>query len=282
MFLPEIQFCDRKKVSNLLSMLLNDFLTEYTLKMKKNHNLSKEIDAGLNNRVGKIAAKYQKNDSFSIEREGIVQAPTSSLLADLYETLRGLDKIQSLCAFDQAIIDQLKQGEFVELEGTVKQSPLEQVFASFFDLFDKHHGLFANKISRQEIDSYSGLMKSDKVTLIIEPFADVETKFITKIKIDDHNEFADRYEIEGDMKIFGRFHRYHDKDSKIDLFDFLPGKLSFLKNNPNNPFMELPKIFKEIQNSGLSVGDIPDADEIIYELEGPIIELSTIAIYVNE
>lgn len=282
MFLPEILYCDRKKIENLLSMLLTDFMTEYKVKVSDGKNVSKGIDAELNGKLGKIAAKYQKSNTFSVEKEGIIQSPTASLLVDLYQILNESNKIQSLKAFDQSIINQLNQGEFIELEGNVTQSPLELAFSSIMDLIEQYHDLFADQISLKDLASYSKLLRGDKATLIIEPFADVETKFLTKIDIKEFDDSFNRYELEGEMKILGRFHKYHGPDKKIDLFDFLPGKLKILKNNPNNPLNELPKALNEMQKAGLSIGDIPDVDDSIMELEGPIIELSSIAIYVNE
>jgi len=230
LFLPDLLYCNRQKTIDLLSVLVSDLVTEYSLKEHQDKDIKKEVDVGASvSNIGKIVARYQSGDSKSVEKEGIVKLPTSSLFVDLYSILKSQEKVQKLVGFDDEIINQLNVGEFIELDGTFSLSPIEAAISSLFDALKRFQALLADDPQFDQFDEIVKVFSSKKSTIIIKPYNDVKVSFISTLKTIKENMHDEIYEIEGEFTVFGRIRRIIPKGKKVDLIKFLPGKLKMKK-----------------------------------------------------
>ena len=283
MFLPELLYCDRNKVINLLSMLISDVLTEYKVIETAGNDKAKDIGGELNFEIGKIAAKYQSDNKKSVQREGIIQSPTASLFLDLHELLEKKDLIQRLVDFDNAIIDQLKVGEFIEIDGEIKLSPIEATMNSMVDFVRKFKNIIASN-SEEEMESinqFAEFFEKDTSTLLLDPYADVETAFLTSVSLNNEYLFVDKYELEGEFTLFGRVKRVIGSDKSIDLFKYLPGKMKIMMNKTDSPFIKFFDVFDKMGDSGIEFENISALKEGSYEIKGPLIEINCISLFYN-
>ncbi|WP_034756575.1 DUF6414 family protein [Rossellomorea vietnamensis] len=267
-FLPDIYWCNRNKTEQFLSMLIDDLMLEYNLVATQGKSNEKALEGNL----GKIVAKYQTQAEASSEKEGKVIKSTSSLFKDLHTLLDGGDKIQKLYGFDEDIWNQLRTGEFVEVDGEFKQSPAELVMSSMIDFTDKFKGFFAADTSKEDmknIEFATSLFKLKKVTMIINPYTDDDFKFFTSL--DAEHFLEDRYDLEGEFTILGKIRKIYKPHQKIDLVKLLPGKMKIKKE-------QLIKFIPNLNQDDFSF-DIDEITEESFELKGPAIEIMPIAIY---
>ncbi|WP_342431055.1 hypothetical protein [Neobacillus sp. FSL H8-0543] len=267
-FLPDIYWCNRKKTEQFLSMLIDDLMPEYTLIASQ----GKSNEKGLEGNLGKIVAKYQKQSNDSTEREGKIIRSTSSLFKDLFTILEDGDKIQKLAGFDEEIWNQLRTGEFIEIDGEFKQSPAELVMSSMIEFADKYKGFYAAETSKedmQKIEFATSIFNLKKVTMIINPYVDGDFKFFTSL--DAEHFLEDRYELEGEFTILGKIRKIYKPHQKIDLAKLLPGKMKFKKE-------QLIKFIPNMSQDDISF-DTEEITEESFEIKGPAIEIMPIAIY---
>ncbi|WHX25024.1 hypothetical protein QNH47_12690 [Virgibacillus halodenitrificans] len=270
MFLPDIYWCNRKKTEQFLGMLVDDLMTEYKLSTKEGRSNRKELGAD----VGKIVAKYEAGGLRDAEKEGKVVKSTSSLFKDLYTILDGEDKIQKLTGFDSDIWEQLRNGEFIEVEGEFSQSPVELVISSMIDFTNQFKSFFRDETSKDDmtkIELATSMLNLKKITMIINPYVDGEYKFYTSLEAEHFIE--DRYDLEGEFTIFGKIRKVYRPHQKIDLIKLLPGKMRMKKE-------QLMSFIPELDQSDISF-DIDEISEDSFEIQGPAIEIMPIAIYQN-
>ncbi|QUG41251.1 hypothetical protein KD050_18535 [Psychrobacillus sp. INOP01] len=181
--------------------------------------------------------------------------------------------IQTLIGFDNDIMDQLKSGEFIELIGEFNQSPAELVLSSMLDMVDQYKGHFETTATKEEIQGFelaSTMLRFKKVTMIITPYTEGESNFFTSLE--SSNFVEDRYDLEGEFTILGKIIRIYKPHEKIDLIKLLPGKLKVGKKQ----LMSFLPSMNASEDLSFDVGEI---NEESFELKGPAIELTTIAIY---
>lgn len=240
-------------------------MSEYTLVSTQGNSKEKALEGN----VGKVIAKYQTQVGTNSEKEGTVVRTTSSLFKDLYTLLNSEDKIQKLYGFDSGIWDQLRTGEFIEVDGEFKQSPAELVMSSMIDFTDKFKGVLASKEEMEQIEFATTFFKLKKITMIINPYTDEDFKFCTSL--DAENFLEDRYDLEGEFTIVGKIKKIYKPHQKIDLIKLLPGKMKFKKE-------QLMSIISGIDDDDVSF-DTDEITEDSFELKGPVIEITPIAIY---
>ncbi|MCM3130075.1 hypothetical protein ACFQ3J_26960 [Paenibacillus provencensis] len=277
LFLPDLMFCDRKKTIDLLSILVNDLVTEYSLKQSNGNKTEAGLEGSLASPLGKIVSRYKGENSRSVEKEGIVKLPTAALFTDLYTVLNSENKVQRLIGFDDEIWKQLKVGEFVELDGTFTQSPIESAFASLVDFVEQFKGMFAGQAGTEQVSLIANILQPKTATMIIKSYNEVQTSFITSINLDPENLLTERYEIEGELTLFGRIRRITPANNKVDLIKFLPGKLKMKEREMMNMFSQ----FTKDEEQGFSFSNLSEINEKSFYIEGPVIEISPIAIYQN-
>ncbi|MGG1615093.1 DUF6414 family protein [Paenibacillus sp. FSL K6-2441] len=277
LFLPDLLYCDKKKTVDLLSVIVNDLVTEYTIKQSNENKNENGLEVNVNTSIGKIVARYKGDNNRSVEREGIVRLPTAALFTDLYTILNSKNKVQRLTGFDDAIIDQLQIGEFIEIDGTVSLSPVESALSSLVDLVNQFKGLFSEQAGTEQVTLLANLLKPKNATVILKPYNDVSTSFIASLNLTEDNLFAEHYEIEGEFTIFGRVRKITPEPGKVELIKFLPGKLRMKEDD----MLKLFSGFNDISNHGFSFGNGIDFDEKSFYLDGPVIEISPIAVYQN-
>ncbi|HDX9630588.1 TPA: hypothetical protein ROY30_004313 [Bacillus cereus] len=276
MFIPELYYCDRRKVEELLSMLLDNFATEYKITQSKD----KKHDVQISAEVFKVLAKYNMVDSTTENKETNVKSTNSSLFKDLYTLLNEKGTVQSLIGYDEGILKQLKTGEFVEVEGVFKQSPAELVLASSMDavrkfqpLMEMAPSLAMSDIEPEKIQAFTTFFTSDKTTMIIDPEDEATNgyKFFTTLKVTDFIE--DRYEIEGQMRILGKVRKIIRPLQSVDLIKLLPGRM---RVKPE----ELIEKFMQNNSAGNVYFDVDEITEESFVLKGPAIEITPIAVYI--
>jgi len=270
MFLPTIYWQDGKRTKQFLEMLVEDLMTEYSI----THQSNKDSVVEIGGNASKVIAKYQKGLTTGHQIEGHISKSDSALFKDLYTILEDKQMIQPLIGFDKGIWDQLKSGEFIELTGEFKQSPAELVLSSMLDMVDQFKGHFETAATQEEIQGFelaSKMLNLKKVTMIINPFTDDdEYKFFTSLE--GNNFVEDRYDLEGEFTVLGKIKRIYKPHEKIDLVKLLPGKLRIGKT-------QLMSFLPSMNaNDDLSF-DVGEINEDSFELKGPAIELTTIAIY---
>ena len=274
LFLPDLLYCNRQKTIDLLSVLVSDLVTEYSLKEYEDKDVKKGVDLGVSAaNIGKIVARYQSGDSRSVEKEGIVKLPTSSLFVDLYSILKSQNKVQRLVGFDDKIISQLNVGEFIELDGTFSLSPIEAAISSLFDALKRFQAFIADDPQFDQFDEIVNAFSSKKATIIIKPYNDVKVSFVSTLKTISENMHDEIYELEGEFTVFGRIRRIIPEGKKVDLIKFLPGKLRMKKEE----LMKMVSSLSDLQDNGLTFDN--DFNEDSFELDGPVIEIRPIAIY---
>lgn len=270
MFLPTIYWQDGKRTKQFLEMLVEDLMTEYSITQQSNKGSVVEIGGN----ASKVLAKYQKGSATGHQIEGHVSKSDAALFKDLYTILQDTQMIQSLIGFDEDIWNQLKSGEFVELTGEFKQSPAELVLSSMLDMMDQFKGFFEIAATQEEIQKFdiaSTMLKFKKVTMIINPFIDGDNyKFFTSLE--GSNFVEDRYDLEGEFTVLGKIKRIYKPHEKIDLVKLLPGKLRVGKK-------QLMSFLPDLNNNDDLTFDVGEINEESFELKGPAIELTTIAIY---
>jgi hypothetical protein len=174
-------------------------------------------------------------------------------------------------------IDQLQIGEFIEIDGTVSLSPVESALSSLVDLVNQFKGLFSEQAGTEQVTLLANLLKPKNATVILKPYNDVSTSFIASLNLTEDNLFAEHYEIEGEFTIFGRVRKITPEPGKVELIKFLPGKLRMKEDD----MLKLFSGFNDISNHGFSFGNGIDFDEKSFYLDGPVIEISPIAVYQN-
>ncbi|TCZ79387.1 hypothetical protein E0485_05865 [Paenibacillus albiflavus] len=277
LFLPDLMYCDRKKTIDLLSILVNDLVTEYSLKQSNGSKIDTGIEGGLSTPLGKIVSRYKGENSRSVEKEGIVKLPTAALFTDLHTVLNSEQKVQRLIGFDDAIWKQLQVGEFVEVDGTFSQSPVETAFSSLVDFIEQFKGMFAGQAGTEQMTMIANILQPKTATMIIKPYNEIQTSFITSINLDTENLLTERYEIEGELTVFGRVRRITPVGGKVDLIKFLPGKLKMKEQEMMKMFSQ----FTKAEEQGISFSNLSEVNEKSFYMEGPVVEISPIAIYQN-
>ncbi|MFF2754802.1 hypothetical protein ACFVR1_13760 [Psychrobacillus sp. NPDC058041] len=271
MFLPTIYWQDGKRTKQFLEMLVEDLMTEYSITQQSN----KESGIEIGGNASKVMAKYQKGFGTGQQIEGHISKSDSALFKDLYTILEDKQMIQTLIGFDEGIWDQLKSGEFVELTGEFKQSPAELVLSSMLDMVDQFKGYFETAATQEEIQNFeiaSKMLNFKKVTMIIKPYTEVEDKYKFFTSLEGNNFVEDRYDLEGEFTILAKIKRIYKPHEKIDLVKLLPGKLRIGKKQ----LMSFLPSMNANEDLSFDVGEI---NEESFELKGPAIELTTIAIY---
>ena len=84
MFLPTIYWLDGNRTKQYLEMLVEDLMTEYSI--KKNNEAGNEINIG--GKSAKIVAKYEARRGEKTEIEGNVSRSNAALFKDLYTILK--------------------------------------------------------------------------------------------------------------------------------------------------------------------------------------------------
>lgn len=269
MFLPTIYWLDGNRTKQYLEMLVEDLMTEYSI--KKNNEAGNEINIG--GKSAKIVAKYEARRGEKTEIEGNVSRSNAALFKDLYTILKEKNIIQSLIGFDEDILNQLNNGEFIELTGEFKQSPVELVLSSTMDIINKYKGHFEAASSKEEMDNISAattFFNFKSITMIIHPYMDGEYKFYTNL--DSKSFVEDRYDLEGEFTILGKIKRKYKAHEKIDLIKLLPGRMRMKKE-------ELMGMIPNLDDSSEINFDVEEITEESFELKGPVIEITPIAIY---
>ncbi|RCW70626.1 DUF6414 family protein [Saliterribacillus persicus] len=268
MFLPTIYWQDGKRTKQFLEMLVEDLMTEYNI--TQSNGQTKNLEVGGN--AEKVLAKYRKGSENNHQVEGTVSKSDSALFKDLYTILDDKDMIQKLIGFDEEIWDQLKSGEFIELSGEFNQSPAELVLSSMMDMVDQYKGFFEDSTNKEDIDLASSLLKFKKATVIIHPYIDSneDYKFFTSLDTDGFVE--DRYDLEGEFIILAKIKKIFKPHQKIDLIKLLPGKLKVNRK-------QLLTFIPQLSDSDDITFDVENIDEESFEIKGPVIELTPIAIY---
>ncbi|SHG37796.1 DUF6414 family protein [Ornithinibacillus halophilus] len=268
MFLPTIYWQDGKRTKQFLEMLVDDLMIDYSITQQSGK--SSNIDLGAN--TAKVLAKYRSGSENIQQIEGKVSKSDSALFKDLYTIMEEKGMIQKLIGFDESIWNQLKLGEFVELTGEFKQSPAELVFSSMMDMLEQFKGFFESAETKEEFDLASSVLRFKKATIIIQPYIDEETNYKFFTSLDTDNFVEDRYDLEGEFTILAKIKRIYKPHQKIDLVKFLPGKLKVNKK-------QLLTFLPEIQKSDEILFEVDDINEESFEIKGPVIELTPIAIY---
>ncbi|MDU0330618.1 hypothetical protein RW092_10455 [Paenibacillus sp. 3LSP] len=277
LFLPDLLYCDRKKTIDLLSVIVNDLVTEYSIKQTNEKTKEHELEASLNTPLGKIVARYKGDNNRSVEREGIVKLPTAALFTDLYTILNSENKVQRLVGFDEDIISQLQVGEFIEIDGSVTLSPVEAALSSIVDLVNQFKGLFSEQAGTEQIALLANLLKPKSATVILKPYNEITTSFVSSLNLIEENLFTEHYEIEGEFTLFGRVRKITPVNNKVELIKFLPGKLRMKEEE----MIKFFNGFNDMRQQGLSFGNGVDFNENSLYLDGPVIEINPIAVYQN-
>ncbi len=278
LFLPDLVYCDRKRTIELLSVLVNDLVTEYSLKQSLNQTNDNGLEATLESNIGRIAARYRSGDSRCVEKEGIVKLPTAALFSDLFSILNSKNQIQELQGFDDKIISQLSVGEFVKLDGTFRLSPVEALFSSLIDFVEKFKTFFSTQQNYKQIILVSQMLRSNKSTYIIKSYNDVNYSFLTSIENFQDNLLIDQYEIEGEFTLFGRIRRIIPEGQEVDLIKLLPGKMKLDGQQVMKMFTGLKS---SLSGTGVTIGELEELTAESFKQNGPVIELVPIAIYQN-
>lgn len=268
MFLPTIYWQDGKRTKQYLEMLVDDLMTEYNV----THQTSNQGSMELGGNAGKILAKYHRDSGSQHQIEGQIKKSNASLFKDLYTILESQNMIQTLVGFDDDIWNQLKTGEFLLITGEFKQSPAELVLSSMFDVVEQFKGFLevaSTQDQIQKIELASNIFRYKKVTMLIEPYIEGDHKFFTSL--DSNNFVEDKYDLEGEFTILAKIKRVFQPNQKVDLMKLLPGKLRMKKE-------QLLTILPTLDNENLSF-DVGEINEDSFEIKGPAIELTPIAIY---
>lgn len=256
-------------------MLVEDFAPEY----RKLHQQIKQQEVKIGLEAQKVMSKYSNGQELTITREINVSSSDSALFKDLYVLLSEREQIQSLIGYDESILKQLKVGEFVEIEGVFKQSPVELVLSSFTDTIQKFAPVMQlaatndnEKRDIEQVDGISKLLNLEKTTIIIEPEDEAakDYKFFTTLKSDLFVD--DKYEVEGELRIFGKVRKILLPHQTVDLIKLLPGRLRF----PKEQLMSMVPKDSPDNSFFLNVDQITEES---FTIKGPAIEISPIAIY---
>ena len=142
--------------------------------------------------------------------------------------------------------------------------------------------MFKTPADEQNADQIVSFFEKESLTLLLTPQAEVDYGFVTSIDTQPENLLVDKYQIEGEFTLFGRIKRIYSAEQSVDLFKYLPGKLTIAMDDPKNPFRKFIKAMEALPKQGIGFGiDLDTLNGSSYEIEGPLFELSCLAIYAN-
>jgi len=271
LFLPDVVYCDVQQISNALGVLVSDLATEYRMRTVESKGHESSFEAGLEHPLAKVVARYVSDQSGIVEKEALISRPPAALLADLHNILEHQGRIQRLIGFDRGIWEQLRVGEFVEIDGRVEVMPIAILFDAFIRWGRQLSGAVPG-IEKQKILLAESFLP--KIPVLLWPHVeDKELKFVTLLKRDDECLPGGTESLVGDFTLFGRIRKIVSKGHKETFGLVLPGNLRLTKEK----LEELLAGLRKLRSSGLDLGFDPDTVDL--ELVGPWIELNTLAIY---
>lgn len=266
MVLREFLYLDSQIVIDYLSAL-DGYDTEGAIEETK---IGK---TGFGGSVGGGLAKAEANRDSTIETRRKLAITDPARFQKLYDMLHGSGEIQQLDAFDDAIWQQLRRGEVVEIESLIRlpqgihfAKSIED-FAPLLDLLaDSGEDPFNDPTQRAKIDIMNKLMKSDdnqSVPILFQPISTPDYSFAANLsKKHLRREIS---ELESEAIIFGKIQKIIPKDQKHEICNLMPAFTSLSKN--------LNRAGKrKLQNNMEKMG-------VVENINGPAIIIRPIAVY---
>ncbi|MDO7908812.1 hypothetical protein Q5741_20720 [Paenibacillus sp. JX-17] len=242
-------------------------------------NLLSLLGVSLSSKLGK-SSKNDSTQEFSEER---VHTP-ASLFSKLKTTLEEQSEINFL-SLEALQKDEIRTGDFVELEGVLRKNPMVntietfvKVFEAFIPLIDQGQTKPKNNGRKQPNENemileqmkavLNDLTRSKSVDLIVD--LDNKVKAVLSCNLEYFNE-QDAYEIiDGKFKVLGKVIRVVKSESEESIN--LLRKTSFGIFN-TDVMSDLVGNFNVLSGNGMNIPDL------ITEIEGPSIQVIPIAIY---
>lgn len=272
LFLPDVVYCDVQQVRDSLGVLVSDLATEYRLRTVESKGSGGSAGIDLEHSVFRVVARYASDRDGAVEKEALVSRPTAALLADLHKLLHKQGRIQRLVGFDRAIWDQLRVGEFVEIDGHVEVVPWARVFEGFLRLGRELEGTGLG-VEIQKLRAAAILLP--KLPVVLRPYTeDPDLKFVSELKHGNEYLPGGSEALAGDLTLLGRVRKIV-REKKREVFGLrLSGGIRVTRERLQDLLVET---LKKMPSLGLDLGFDPTVTDL--ELEGPWVELNTFAIY---
>ncbi len=294
-------YLNEKIVFDLLAIIEDGFsdISEVKTSSSNQNNISGEVNSSLKSSnilsslFGITLSAKLNGDSKSIENTENKKEKVHTNVS-LFSKLRKAlidDKILKNDFANEFIIDNIKTGDFIEIEGMLKKSPMIDTMGTFIEVFNTFVGFSEEspignkkkennqknenkKVLEQMKVLYNDLIKTNTIDLIV----DIENSNNAKVLLSAQiNYFVNGFEselIDGKYRILGKVIKVVSEDDSINLFRKTSFKI-FQGTVLNNIIDEMNKSInsEESFNSGI---EIP---QIISQITGPGIIVIPIAIY---
>lgn len=213
-----------------------------------------------------------------------------SLFSKLRKTLIN-EEILKKSLINKFDINDVKTGDFIEIEGMLKKSPMIETMGTFIEVFDtflsfaeepqlgnkknyKNQKSENEKIFEQMKIVYEDLIKTNTLDLLV----DIENSNNTKVLLSAQlNHFINGFEselVDGKYRILGKVIKIIDGDESINLFRKTSFKI--FQGTVLNTFIEGINNSMNVEGNNTAGIQIP---KVIDKIDGPGIIVIPIAIY---
>lgn len=290
-------YLNEKIVFDLLAIIEDGFskISEVKTSNSNQNDVNGEVDASLKS-SGILSSLFGITLSSKVN-SGIKNAENAECKQEKVHTNVSLfSKLRKTLINEQVIknnlrIENIKIGDFIEVEGILNKNPMVDTMETFIEIFKTFSGFIeepkvGNKNGYKKIKSdnekvfeqmeilYKDLIKTNTMDLIVNIEDDNNTKVLLSTQL---NYFIDGFEsdlVDGHYRILGKVIKIAKKEEAINLFRKTSFKI--FENTVINTLIEGLNHSIGDNESGMGGIKIP---KIISEVEGPCMIIIPVAIY---
>lgn len=205
--------------------------------------------------VGVSAGLGQRTNE---ERERTIDQTPASLFDSLFTALDNAGQVQYLSALDQAIWNQLRRGEVVDIEANVTLAGLTKLFdlAGKLRQLAQVGSMFGTSFdgdslkSVEQVDDLGSLMRGEWVPVIASVIGAPKYRFLARLNRSKLS--VPETELEGEAVVFGKIQRILRQREELPAAEVLPGWSAL----PRDKRRELEASLKQTDVAKLGLGDL--------------------------
>ena len=261
-------YLDEQVVDAFLAQLRGGRVSGEDLRVSATRGRNARADAALGAPGGRIGASLGRSSGDTEESSYTLQETPESAFAHLYDALTNADAIQPLEALDDAIWDQLRKSEILEIESAVSVSTISRM-SSLVSTVQPLLGAMetlGKPVDDEAVEAIRGFealgsLFGSKVPVIARAAGSQKFKFLAMLEPEKLR--CEVSDLDGEATLLAKVQRKLRPSERLTVLELIPGVSAL-------PREERRKLGRDVKNTK----DFPDA-----VLSAPAAVVTPIAIY---